>query len=257
MDWELKAALTAGAVMLVMTIVRWGGRRLGGFAAAMPIITAPTLAWLAEEEGLDFAVKAVIGSVAACAMLATFAVGYARASRSVGALASLAAGLVAAGTVAWPARWASDRLIDALALAVVCGVVAMAVMPKSSHSPDGGPTSLGSIAFVSVVAAAVSAVASSVGPAIGGFATGLLSSLPLITAAVAMAEHARSGHRAASRFLTGYVGGLFGKVLFGVVFATIAPWFGVLAAMLLGCAAAALMSGLQWRWQPLEPAAIT
>ena len=38
------------------------------------------------------------------------------------------------------------------------------------------------------------------------FATGLLSSLPLITGAVAIAEHTACGHRADTHFLHGYIG---------------------------------------------------
>ena len=101
------------------------------------------------------------------------------------------------------------------------------------------------------MAAAASVAAASLGPSIGGFATGLLSSLPLITGAVAMAEHSNAGHRAAGRFLSGCVGGLFGKAIFGFAFAMLAPRLGVPTALLLGCAAAAVLSAVQ-----ISPAAL-
>ncbi|RZL28405.1 MAG: hypothetical protein EOP35_26140, partial [Rubrivivax sp.] len=64
MNGFYKALLTAGAVLLVMLAARHGGRRLGGLVAALPTITAPTLAWLAHEEGTALAVSAVPSSCA-------------------------------------------------------------------------------------------------------------------------------------------------------------------------------------------------
>jgi hypothetical protein len=85
----------------------------------------------------------------------------------------------------------------------------------------------------------------------GGFATGLLSSLPLITGSVAIAEHAAGGHGAAAHFLRGYVGGLFGKAAFGAVFALLAPRVGAVPALALACACACLMSTIRPRQVPV------
>src|SRR4051794_22050881 len=103
MDWLLKAVLTAGTVLLVMVTAREGGRRLAGLVAALPTITAPTLAWLVHDEGMPFAVSAAVGSVAACAMLAVFALGYARAARHGSAAIAIVCGLGGALAMAVPA----------------------------------------------------------------------------------------------------------------------------------------------------------
>lgn len=258
MDWALKTSLTFGAVLAVMAAVRWGGGRLGGLAAGLPVITAPTLGWLAHEQGADLAVRAAIGSVASCAMLAAFALAYALTSRVARAFGALMAGLAAAAVLALPAWWASGRLLDALVLAVVCGVIATAAMPNPPPAPVARPMAIVSMIMVSAVAAALSTLAANASPSIGGFATGLVASLPVITGAVAMAEHTTAGHGAARRFLAGYVSGLFGKAMFGWVFALLAPRSGAAMALLLGGAAAASVSVLQWRSTPLEaaPAAV-
>ena len=252
MNWEAKAVMTAAAVLVVMGVVRWGGRRLGGLAAALPIITAPTLWWLADEAGVDFAVEAAIGSVAACAMLAAFALCYARAARFGGPVYALLSGLAGAGLLVPLSRWASGRLVDALVLA--CGVCALAwaSMPDWPVAGLSPPTRRRAMLLVSAVAAAASVIAAHVGPSIGGFAAGMVSSLPIITAAVTMAEHAGAGHRAAGRFLSGYVAGLFGKAIFGALVAMLAPRLGMPTALLLGCAGATLASALQWRVQPSQ-----
>ena len=189
-------------------------------------------------------------------MLAGFAVAYARVARRCGAFAALVAGLVAAAALSLPSLWASHRLVDALALALLSSAVAIAAMPSARPTPSGRPMAMASMTLVSIVAAAMSAVAASVGPSLGGFATGLLSSLPLITGAVAMAEHTTAGHGAARRFLAGYVSGLFGKAMFGCVFALLAPACGAPMALLLGCVAATLTSALQWRPVRLEALAV-
>jgi hypothetical protein len=62
-----------------------------------------------------------------------------------------------------------------------------------------------------------------------------------------MAEHTAAGHHAARRFLAGYVSGLYGKAIFGCVFALLAPISGAPMALIAGCLAASLLSASQWR----------
>lgn len=257
MDWLFKAVLTAGVVLLVMVAARQGSRKWAGVVAALPTITAPTLAWLAHEEGVGFAISAAVGSVAACAMLAVFALGYARVAR-YGIAAALVCGLGGAMAIALPAKAASARLADALMLALGCCGVAFAAMP----SPPGAnlvsrQRSPRSMFVVAVAAGGFTALVATVGPSMGGFATGLLSSLPLITGSVAIAEHTASGHRAATHFLRGYVGGLFGKAAFGAAFALLAPRVGAVPALALACACVGLTSTIRTRQVPVAAASLT
>lgn len=247
MDWFYKALLTAGTVLIVMAVARLGGRRLAGVVAALPTVTAPTLVWLADDEGLAFAVSAAVGSVAACGMLAAFALVYARAARHSGGAVALICALCGAVAVAYPAEAASADLGSALLLALGGSAIAFAAMPASQPEVVARTGSLRLIFLVASMSAAVTALAACVGPMMGGFATGVLSSLPLVSGPVAMAEHAAQGHRAAAHFLRGYVGGLFGKAAFGAGFALLAPRLGVFAALLLASGGAYLLSSFRWR----------
>ena len=242
MDWLLKAGLTATMVLLVMVVARRSGRRWAGVAAALPTITAPTLAWLAHERGVAFAVNAAIASISACAMLAAFAVGYALVARHRGKVCALLCGLAGALALAGPALAASTSLADALMLGLGCSALALICIPRNAHETAARPRPQRSLACAALAAGSLTALAATAGPALGSFATGLLSSLPVISAAVAMVEHAHGGHRAAGNFLHGYAWGLFGKAAFGCVFVLLAPHIGATAALALACACAGLMS---------------
>jgi len=242
MDWMFKALLAAGTVLVVMAVARRSGRRWAGVAAALPTITAPTLAWLIQERGAGFAVSAAIASVSACAMLASFAVAYALASRRGGRVQALLCGLAGALALGWPSWAASNSLAEALLLALACTALALWCIPRCLQATEARPGPHRSLGWACLGAGSITALAATAGPALGGFATGLLASLPVISAAVAMVEHAHGGHRAAGNFLHGYAWGLVGKVAFGAAFVLLAPHTGAALALALACACAALVS---------------
>jgi len=242
MDGWLKALLTAVTVALVVWLSQRAGRWVAGLVAALPTVTAPTLAWLALDRSLAFAVNAAIASVAACAMLAGFALGYVLAARCRGGPAALAGGLFGALAMAPAAIAAASSLPVALALALGAISVALAAMPvllTGAVVPRQAAPALASTAFA---AGGLSALAAALGPWLGSFAVGLLSSLPVASGTVAMAEHARGGHAAAARFLRGYVAGLFGKAAFGAVFAMLAVGLGAMPALAIAAAIACAAS---------------
>ena len=242
MDWIFKAALIAVTVFFVVAASRHFGQRAAGVVAALPIITAPTLAWVSQEQGVGFAVSAAVGSISACAIMATFAIAYARGSRLGGVGTALAFGLAGAFAVAQPAAMVSARLGEALALALVCCFVALVFLPVGSDRVAPARQWRLAAVAVALVSGGLSALAAMFGPDLGGFATGLLASLPLIGGGVAILEHTTSGQRAAEQFLHGYVRGLFGKAAFGAVFALLAVHVGAPSALLLGIAVACVLS---------------
>lgn len=251
MDWFFKAVLTTGAVLLVMTVARRCGPRLAGAMAALPTVTAPALGWLGHDRGVEMAIAASIASVSVCAMLAAFAFGYVVAARRAGPIVALACGLAAAASLALPAMAVGGDLGRALLLAFVC---CAAVCAALSAGPAAGcdasaapmPCSSRDTTFVAATTGVLAALVATFGPAFGGFATGLLASLPLISGGIAVTAHVAGGRRAATDFLRGYVWGLFGKMVFGTVFALLARPLGIAPALLLACGGAALVA-TPWR----------
>lgn len=251
MEWWLKALVTAATVALVMGVGRHAGQRFAGVVAALPTVSAPTLVWLMQERGLEFAVNAAIGSVSACAMLAAFALVYALIARRGGVVAALLGGLLGALALALPALLMSDSLASATLFALAACTVAMAVMPGLRGGVARGRSTSGQSACTALGAGGVSVLAVTIGPALGTFATGLLSSLPTVGGAVAVIEHAAGGYRAVEQFLRGYVTGLFGKIAFFAAFVLVTESLGSAWALALGCAAACVVTGLVARVERL------
>lgn len=240
MDWLFKAGLTAAMVLLVLEVARRSGHRWAGMAAALPTITAPTLAWLAHERGLAFAVDAAVASISACAMLAVFSLGYALAARRRGRACALACGGGAALVLAWPAFATSTCLARAMLLGLGCSALALWCMPRQAVPSATRAHPARAALGTALVAGSVTALAVTLGPALGGFATGALASAPVISAAAAMVAHTQGGHGAVASFLRGYAWGLFGKAGFAIAFVLLAPHTGAALGLLLACACTAL-----------------
>ncbi len=129
MDELFKGLLTAGTVLLVMAAARHGGRRVAGLVAALPTITAPTLAWLAHDEGMAFAISAAIGQRRRLRDAGGLRAGYARRPlrrrrRRAGLRAGRRDGHGAAGEAA------SADLSAALMLALGSCAVTFVAMPR-------------------------------------------------------------------------------------------------------------------------------
>lgn len=233
MDWGYKAMLTAVTVALVLVLAQTIGRRLAGALAGLPVTTAPALLWIGMEQGPAFAAASAVGSIAACGVVAVFALAYERLSRRLGPAATLLASLAAAAFAALPgATLAGHPLRALLAAGTVCTLVLLLL-------PSGGPRAgqarriRADIAVTAVVAGLTSAAVSVGASALGPFWAGLLASLPVIGAATLVAQHVRAPHEDIQRFLRGYVAGLLGKAVFASAFASAVVAIGAPLAMAL------------------------
>ena len=255
MDWMVRAVLTALTVGAVLLVAERFGQLIGGFCAALPTVTAPALGWLAHDRGAVFASQVAVAGVASCAMLAAFAFAYVRAPRRKGSGFATAYGVAAAAAMAAPVWYASQDLMHALALSTIAWLFALRKMPRGAVTivrDRRRGRSGAALLLIAAAAAVLSATATVAGQALGTFAAGLLSSLPFISAAVAVVEHTMHGPDAAATFLRGYVDGLPGKAAFGALFA----WFAVPAGSAFAMALAftgLLALSLATRWLLRRP----
>lgn len=243
-DWGYKAVLTACVVAVVLTAAKLSGRCLAGIVAGLPIVSAPALLWVASSIGPHFGARAAVGSVAACAMLAAFAVGYEHNARRSGPALALGAGVLCAVTAAALIRASVSGVGTALLVALLGCAAALLVLPHIStvHAPSRRLRA--EIPAVAAVAGGLSGAVALLAPLLGAFGAGVLASLPIIGGTVVVFEHATDGHRSVTRFLRGYVSGLVSKAVFGAVFALMLAEFDIRVSFLSALSACCLTAAL-------------
>lgn len=251
MDWGYKMVLTSVTVAAVLMVAQLFGRRLAGMLAGLPVITAPTLLWLAYERGAAFAAASAVGSVAACGSAAFFALAYARLSGRFGPTVSTAASLACGGVVALllaPLAGAAWAVLTAAALACL---LVLRLLPRAGAPPSGPCRAHGQIWPVAVAAGAMCGLVGMVAPQVGPYWSGLLASLPIISGCALLHAHVHARPDDIHRFLRGYVTGLGGKALFAVAFGSLVSWLPAALAMLLALGLALLLvCGPHPRLQP-------
>lgn len=246
MDIWWRAVATAVTMAVVVITARRAHRRLAGLVAAFPTVTAPALLWLARDEGPAFASAAAVATVASCVMQAGFSLAYARAVRHGGPAAALACGLVAAAALSPLSLAIGHALAPAACVAFASVAAGRLLMPvaqasRASRAPPAvAPGGIGEIALTVAASALLSTLAASLGAQWGPVAAGLLASLPVVGGTVAVMEHARHGRGAACDFLRSYTHGLFGRLLFGTVFALALPAWGAVWALALSTTASVM-----------------
>jgi hypothetical protein len=251
MDWGYKAMLTTVSVALVLLVAQTFGRRLAGLLAGLPIITAPALLWVAGEHGAAFAASTAVGSLAACGLMALFALAYERASRRHGPAVSLGAGICAIALIGVPAATLAGHPLRALAFTLTCCTLASALLPASGARAAPARRLRGEILYTAITAGVVSILAAIVARSLGPYWAGVMAALPVISAAALMNQHLNATHDDIRRFLRGYVAGLSGKALFALTFATVVAAAGaplaIVLAVLVGLATSfSAIRGLNW-----------
>ncbi|NRF70051.1 hypothetical protein HLB44_23890 [Aquincola sp. S2] len=219
-EWN-KAALSAAAVAALL----WGlpllGRRRAGLLTGLPTVTGPALLVLGLQSGPAALGDAAVGSVAACAPCALFALVQARAGRSVGVAAAL--GLATLATLLllpllWPLE---DRLGAALFGAGAAFALCRRAMPRPSTAAAPRRPAWSALLTVAAAGGVTAAVAWSA-PQLGAFWAGVLASPPLLAAVVATQQQRCAGCGAAQAFLSGYLDGLPGRAAFAASLALLA-----------------------------------
>ena len=245
----MRGAVSALAVAALLWVARRFGRQVAGLLTGLPIVSAPALVWLAHDRGLEFAAGAATGAMAAGVPCAVFALTYARLAprcRRRVALPVAAASCIAA---LWlPGRWGGSPTWMLAAVAAVC-TLCLAAMPRGLPRAAPAVREAGSLraGLVTVWAAGgVSGLASLSAKALGPQWAGMLSSLPLVAAAIVFELHRPGCPAQVQAFLRGYIAGLFHRSAFCAVFSLLLVSQGLLAAL-----AAALAVTLPLGWGSL------
>jgi uncharacterized membrane protein YfcA len=251
MDWGYRAMLTIVAVGLVLLAANVLGRRLAGTLSGLPVIAAPALLWVGQDQGASFAAATAVGSIVSCGLSAVFALIYERLGRSVGPMLTLAGSLFAGALLVIPITLVFGRVAHAATGTLLLFAAVVYLLPRPRKRAETPGRLRGQVLITAVTAGAVSVLIAHTARDLGPYWAGLLASLPIISAATLVHEHVTVTHPDLESFLAGYVAGLFGKAAFALSFALLATQHGVMpalfAALILGLVATTLATrGLKW-----------
>lgn len=246
MDWGHKAMLTATTISLLLTLAQLIGQRAAGAVAGLPMVTAPVLLYLATEQGTSFAQIAATGAVLSCSVNTVIALTYAMCAKRFGVMRSLPPAMTAGAAVMFVLHAHVDSLPIAAGLALIVCLCALMALSSDGGSFQGTTASRGllaaRIALIATVAGVISATLSLQAPALGSIWSGLLASAPIAATLCAVFLHVTAGAASVTRFYRGYLCGLIGQIVFGVVLALGLPALGVIGSFALALAAASAVS---------------
>jgi hypothetical protein len=255
----VRGALSALAVAALLLAARRWGRDLAGLLAGLPTVTGPAMVWLALDRGHDFAGLAAQGAVMAAVPCALFALTYAclafrhaRLSALFWACAACLLSLLALSS------WYGPLLLTLALVAITC-TVCLAFMPRAAGGaqpraavPVDRNTALRAGVMTVLVSGAVSAAASLSAQVLGPQWAGVLTSPPLLAAAVVLELHRQGCPARVQDFLRGYTTGLVGRSVFVAVFGALLVPKGLATALTAALAVALLLgwSSLAWmQWR--------
>jgi len=245
-------------VPLLLVLVSWTARRYGprvsGIVTGLPVVSGPISLFLAVGNGARFASGAAPGALAGLGGVGAFCGAYAWASRHAAWPRALACGLGGFLVAAVILQHTSTTLV-ALSFAALVMLASVrwilartddAAVPHVAPPPAAHWELPARMALATGIVVGLTAAAENLGPSVSG----VISTLPVLSAVVAVFTHARGGDRAVRTFLTGVVGSSIGTVgFFAVIGALLAPdaLLTTYAVALLATAAPHLLSSLKGR----------
>jgi hypothetical protein len=246
----VRILLAPAFVVAVSLLARRFGVRVGGIVAGLPVIAGPILLVLALEHGSRFASAAATGVLLGMVGLAAFVLAYDAAARWLawpGALVAAYAAFALAVVAMRPVRVAP---LVALLIAVGALSLTLVLLPRPPNVDRIAlPYPSWDLPFRALCTAIAVVTVTAVATALGPHLSGLITSLPIITAVLAAFTHANRDHDETTRLLRGFTIGFFAYAAFCFVVAVavrplgIAASFALATVVALGVQAAAVTAG--------------
>jgi len=209
------AALSAGAVGVLLSALHRAGPRAGGLAAAVPVNSIPALFWLSLERGGGYATTAVLGTLWGTGLTVLLGASFARLALAwhaapAGLVAGIAIGTLAALTCGVPAVPIAAAALTACAL--LCGHAALPRLPVID--PDRRPGKRTGPLLSMATAGAMSLLVSELSRHNPPQFCGLVAALPLVGMVAMVASYRQGGAPLMLRVLGGYIDGMTAKAAF-------------------------------------------
>jgi len=248
----LKVTLTATIVVVASVAAERSGPFIAALIAALPTAAGATYIILALEHPPAFIAAGAVGSMAANAAVAIFALSYAALAQRHGIVLS-----IAAASLVWFAAVAGLRLVDwtpATALLLKALVFAFTIplsaryraarLTRESITRTGYDLPLRAAAAAVVVTAVTTA-----SHWIGSFASGVFAVFPIVMGSVAVIMHSRAGGKAAASVFAYAQPPLVGLCLGFLGVHSLAEAIGVWWALAAGLAITMMWSATLWLMQ--------
>jgi hypothetical protein len=235
----LRALLAPCFVILASLAGRRFGVRVSGLVAGLPVVAGPILLVLALQHGTAFASGAATGALLGMVGVAGFALVYARACARLRWPGAVAAAYAAFAVAVVAMRPVSVGALVAFVVACAALTLTLLLMPRPSRvAGEPAPYPRWDLPFragcTMLLVLAVTGLASRLGPHLSG----LVTTLPVITAVLSAFTHAQRGHDETVRLLRGFIVGFFAFAVFCVLVATTIGPLGIVPSFLLATTAA-------------------
>lgn len=240
----LKIALPPILVAAMSLAARLWGPTIGGLLLGLPWMTGPVLYFLALDKGTAFAVEACIGIELGVVCICAFVLAYGIASAFARWPICLAAAAGAFAATAWATYGVDLALAMAAAAAATSLLIAYLLLPRPAMSAlpaalpwwDIPARALAALALVTVIVLS----ADLLGPQLSG----VVSTYPAMVTVIGAFTHQRWGAAALRHMLRALMLSLLAFVAFFLVVGVTLPTVGLVAAFVLGTAAALPISAL-------------
>lgn len=248
LDLALKMALTATIVVVISVVVERSGPFIGALIAALPTAASAAYIILAFEHPPDFIAASAVGSAAATATVAVFALTYTVLAQRHGLVLSLGAAITVWFVAALALRLVGWTPLSAalLNVAVFAVTVPLSWRYRTSGPPAKFIRTRYDIPLRALTAAVVVATVTTASYSIGSFLSGVFAVFPIVMASSVIILHPRvGGVAAASMFAHAQIALIGFWIGFVVVHYMVAP-LGVWGAFGCGLLVCIAWSGLLW-----------
>jgi hypothetical protein len=248
-ELALKMAMTAAIVVAASVAVERSGPFIGALIAALPTAAGAVYIILALEHPAAFIAASAVGTVAANAAVAVFALAYTLLAQRHGIVLCMAA-----ATGVWFAAAAVLRLVDWTAVSALAlnAVIFAVTIPATARYRAGAQAREQvrrrryDLPLRAATAALVVAVVTTASHHIGSFASGMFAVFPIVMGSFAVILHPRVGGPAAGAVFAHAQPPLLGLSLGFLAVHYLAEVIGVWWAYAAGLAITMAWSGALW-----------
>lgn len=238
-------ALLAPVLLAACTFVAWKwGTAAGGWLLGLPLISGPVSVFLFLEHGPRFAENAARGTLLGMVAAGVFYTGYSLSAEGRPWWESLSLAAIGCLAVAAALSHVHLDLADTVLFAAVFLALIAAIARTPRRASATPAPKLRALVFKMAIASAIVVGVTVASGTLGSQMTGMLATVPVVSAVMAVSTHRASGGGSARRLLSGTAAGLWGGAAFFAVVGLLVTAAAPLVTYGAATAAAAAAAGL-------------